>query len=917
MMISVIKHFKLIGLCALSLAQIALAEQTQVLGADSPNSTESATPKEKVRLNKITAVSSVNADLEKFQSGESLNRKMLDSNPSGNGDITSILRILPNVQYDNAQMRSTTPGEIDPANISISGGLFYQNNFQLDGFNMNNDLDPAGSNGSNPVDITALPGRSQGLSIDTSLLESIKVQDSNIGAAYGGFTGGVVEANTRRATKKFGAKISYQVTQGNAAPGAFSMTNYHIYAPNAQSYENFLNSTSAGSQPNFIKHILRSSFESKINDRSGVIASFTTTQSFIPLNAYTGTQIDSTLDSSRKTQKRQSYNFFLKGYYDFGESLRVEASYAYVPSYNQYFIVNTKDSDFNLQSGGHQAGLKTMWENRLGLLSVNANFNFLENSRSGSAQHMKGWRYSADKNWNPNGSNGEGGYGNVDTRQINFTLKAIQDFEPLTLFSFWENKFNAGAEVGYVNAYYRRYEDTIFSGSAFTRPMAQGEICTDTEWCSNAPVYTNGLPASWADNNGQYIYRGTLYKAGKINVDNATAALFVEDSMKFSMGRAGDINMRLGLRLDYDTYMGKAPIAPRFSLNYIAPWSEWESGRNFATQLSFGANRYYGRNLFTYALMDGRSALEYELSRFDPTTPLETDAVQYKNDTNFSKLRVPYSDELMAGVVQRIYMFNLGAKYIHRFGRDEIRRGCFDPNGNLSALNCRSNSPGLTSDLRFAYINEGRSDSDIITLSLQQNEALEFWRVKNYVLFAFDWTNVKRNYADYADNLTSAQLANQWISYDGQLIRYADRPADNYVRPYTFRLTTTHNIDFGKVRLLWNNFFRYRSSYVVMASTSEANRDQFDTNGDGVLEPVDTFKPFNVRGAFTWDMRFGFDINIAGQNTLFVNLDIFNVLDNRNMAVYNLTSTIGSANFSAVPVYEVGRQFWVEVGYKY
>ena len=63
---------------------------------------------------------------ERYQSsaGE-ISRKMLESSPSGNGDIGSILRILPNVQYDITQLRSTTPGEIDPANISILGGLFF------------------------------------------------------------------------------------------------------------------------------------------------------------------------------------------------------------------------------------------------------------------------------------------------------------------------------------------------------------------------------------------------------------------------------------------------------------------------------------------------------------------------------------------------------------------------------------------------------------------------------------------------------------------------------------------------------------------------------------------------------------------------------------------------------------------------
>lgn len=265
-MISVIKHFKLMGLCTLSLMSIALAEQTQVLGggADSSNSTESASSKEKVRLNKATVVSSANADIETYQSGESLNRGVLDGNPSGNGDITSILRILPNVQYDNAQNRSTTPGEIDPANISISGGLFYQNNFQLDGFNMNNDLDPIGGGtvGSGGASQGLRGGRSQGFNIDTSLLESITVQDSNISAAYGGFTGGVVEANIRKARRDgFHANISYQYTSDK-------LTQYFIHE-NAES--RFATSSDENYQPHFTKHLVKASAEGHVTKNLGLI----------------------------------------------------------------------------------------------------------------------------------------------------------------------------------------------------------------------------------------------------------------------------------------------------------------------------------------------------------------------------------------------------------------------------------------------------------------------------------------------------------------------------------------------------------------------------------------------------------------------------------------------------------------------
>ncbi|MGX2973303.1 TonB-dependent receptor, partial [Helicobacter sp. T3_23-1059] len=470
-------------------------------------------------------------------------------------------------------------------------------------FNMNNDLNPAAGSydNYNPVATTALPGRSQGLNIDTSLLESITVQDSNVSAAYGGFTGGVVEANTKKATKKYGGNISYQISQGNANLRAFSLTNYHLYAPTEANYENFLNSSSAGNQPEFIKHSIRASVESRFHKKAGIIASFTTTQSFIPLNSGSSTYLAATLDEKRKTQKRQNYNFFIKGHYDVSETLRLEASYAYAPSFSNYFIRNTKNSSFDMLTGGHQAGLKASWDNNLGFFLAQSNFHYMDNSRVNSASNSIGWRASVDKNWTNNlesGTVSEGGYGNVDTKQINFNLKATQDFKPLH-FGVAQSKFNAGAEIGYVNAYYERMEDMLFGGTRTDRisPLKANEVCRDDDIaCSNGKVYYS--IGDWANNNGQYTHALSFYKAGNITLDNVNASAFVENDMKLDFNsyfiRLGEINLRLGARVDYDTYMAKTTLSPRFSLNYILPYSS----QKFSTQLTFGANRYYGRNLF-------------------------------------------------------------------------------------------------------------------------------------------------------------------------------------------------------------------------------------------------------------------------------------------------------------------------------
>ncbi len=182
-----------------------------------------------------------------------LDRQMLASMPAGNGDLTSALKIHPNVQFDNAQLSSKTPGEIGPANISINGAHFYQNAFVVDGIGFNNDIDPAHDN---TALLDSAPGRSQGLALDIDLLDNIQVYDSNVPASFGGFTGGVVEANTRAPSRAFSGKISLQTSRD-------SWTRYHI---DKRDRENFENSGNANMQPKFTKWTRRANLEGHVTD---------------------------------------------------------------------------------------------------------------------------------------------------------------------------------------------------------------------------------------------------------------------------------------------------------------------------------------------------------------------------------------------------------------------------------------------------------------------------------------------------------------------------------------------------------------------------------------------------------------------------------------------------------------------------
>lgn len=878
-----------------ALAIVVLTTNTLALVADTP--TLGSEDEEAVTLSKVVAQYKKQSPKTKYQStAGTISKDTLDSNPSGNGDITSILRILPNVQYDNAQTRSTTPGEIDPANISISGGLYYQNNFLLDGFNMNNDLDPIGQSTHNLNSIKG--GRSQGLAVDTSLLGSIVVQDSNISAAYGGFSGGVVEANTRKArSDSWHANISYQITQGNANPNSISMTKYHIYDTQAQ---DLVSSSDESYQPQFVKHLVRASADGYATKNIGILASYSTTRSYIPLNAYTTNFSAAGIESNTKReQKREIDNYYIKAHYNPTDTFNLEASLAYIPQYNTYFMNNARNSYYDIQSGGWQAGLKAMLDTKIGLWTNTLGYSRLDNSRRSDANVFASWYYSNDKNWSTtNADTGraiEGGYGDLYQVQNTLNYKSDMQFSVLSLWRM-HHIFRTGLELNYQDISRDRQEATYVFGNPVQLIGSCGVDSLGLDSCSSV----GGMGGSRLDWTGQYFNSVTRHNAGAFGLQNFAYGIYIEDDIQFNLGFMGIISVRPGLRLDGDNYMKKHTLAPRFSLNYALP-----TPKQYQTTLTFGANRYYGRNLFSYRLYDNTLKQTTILTRADANSPWveSTNGNFTSGITKFDELNVPYSDELVVGISQNLFMFNIALKYINRDGKDEImrrQRNANDP--DLPPLD------GYATTYNY-YTNDGRSLSDIITISIQNSSPIETFGIKHQYLFAFDWTNIKRTY-----NLFSADEAyyeNEEILYNGQVIAYRDRPVENYTRPFTLRLTTTHSFNLWRTKWLWNNFFRYRAGYERMVLLTR-NSPNYDPSFSG-----SQYGRIYLNGAFTWDMRLGFEINAFKGNTLYVNLDIYNVLNAKNMTTLSGTGLTGIASSAAVPVYEVGRQFWVQTGYKF
>lgn len=782
-----------------------------------------------------------------------IDRAAIDALPTGNGDVTSLLKVHPNVQFSNEQLASGTQGEIAPADISINGAKFYDNRYQMDGMAFNNDLDPANDNAN---DNASPPSAIQGFAIDTSLLCKVTVRDSNVGAEYGGFTGGVVAADTCAPTRDFGGQFSVETTRS-------SWMHYKIDPRQQAAYEN---STSQDLEPEFEKWTYRLALEGKPAESVGLIGSVVRKTSEIPLTAYTN-GMQSGADASRKTEKRASDNFFVRGFWTPTTEVAADLSLLYAPTHDRHFIANARNSYFEIDQGGyglnagltHTVGSGLVLEHRLVA-------NRMESSRDADASVWKLWRYSADKNWgSPTGNSGEGGYGDIDQRQdsANYTLKA--QAKPLTLGGIGHN-LRGGIELGDQRSFYERttrYEQYTGSTNTTTCTLANGSL--DTETCSLATPYN-------AASGGQYLKNRIIYFAGKFEVSNQTRALYLEDEMQIER-----LQLRLGARYEDDNLAPEGTWSPR-----VAALIDTFADGN--TLIELGANRYYGRNFMRYRTYAERLSLQTgSQSRTVSGGVLGTWADPVRSNTSamyhLGDLKVPYSDEAMAGISQKAFNTLWTLKYVKRASRDEV------------VLLLRSSG-------NYWWDNVGHTNAETWTLSAQTLEPLVMGGTRTTLGAALDRTSVDTSFADYADTLSnlSGDL-DRYIRYDGKFMRYLDRPADNYNRPWTLRLLASTEVPAWKLNI--DHLLRLRQSYERMASTGEEV-----PYGDGT---ADVYEKTKFGTAITWDLRLGWRLPTARGQEAFLSFTIENLLDRAN--VIDETS-------SAI-VYEKGRQFWLQLGYKF
>lgn len=782
--------------------------------------------------------------------------------PAPNNDVLSVLRQSPSLRYANTRDSALTQGELAPPEISIHGAKPYQNLFLLDGLSLNNDIDPVSRVATSVADV---PGTPLGMPIDKELICELQLLDSNISAEHGNFQGGVVKAELCEARAALAGRVTLKLARS-------AWQTLYVDPAEAAALEQ---STNEDRQARWDKQFWTVQLEGRPTAELGIVAQGSYAQSKIPLRGYAASMTPGDETLAAKEQRRTQRDGMVKLTWRPDAQTSAWLSVREQPLADRYFIVNGRNSNFEVQGGGR--AVSTGAQHVLGDWTLRHDLSISEvrQSRRSDADVFRVWSWSAtDKNWG-DGTRGtssistEGSWGDIDSRQRDaaYKLKLTRSAHIEALGG--QHRLSAGLDLSQREAFYARPEALVaYIGTTAYRVATS--TCTsplgvvDTESCSLAP--SARFPTS-----GQFWRYRDVYRAGSFDVQAGQYALWLQDAMRW-----GALNVRAGLRADRDELARTAVLAPRLS-------ATWAFGPRRATELDAGLNRYYGRSLFGMVVREKQATLQTQEQRRASDWAWVSSG-QSLPANRLKELDVPYDDELRLGVRHRFLGgLTVAGSWVHREARDQITR-----------VRERDTSGNYANNQAYSYQNNGRGSADTLALEVSP------WRPFKALAGTHGWqvsvgqSKRRSNHNTYDDTLTDAQ-ADEPILYRGQVIRYGDRPVENFNAPWAAHAQLQSEFPAADIALVQT--LRWQGGYQRVVDTGRTE------TRDGVALAVHELTSFPA--TLSWDVSLRWEPHL-GRHRPFVQLSVRNLSNRRNVIAISATGVVS---------YESGRAATLQVGY--
>lgn len=644
---------------------------------------------------------------------------------NGAGDANSFLRNLPKVQYQNqgysnGGLSSQKIIDSKPAEISISGGRTYENNFIVNGVSVNNILGSAergtalNDRATNPQPNTLYGASSQSVYVPSEFVGSATVIDSNASAEYSGFMGGVVLYDLAAPpTDRYRASVSVGRETSDTANYMLVGPNTFNQAPPTFTKNNLAVSVGAPitSDFAFIAQASRKEAEAtkpKSPQRGPGVLDDNSDNIFLRFAATAKTEIGKfTLDTNHTKyfnhwEQYQGLNVYLdtntnnsstKLEYDTKlPGLRVDAVGLGGVKFKATTYYNTQETQNN--SDGNKL---FYWSKQRFYDEGAAMYGKTPGAEYFNATENTSWCPGVDPNlwpdkpatWEMDVACNTGGFGNYMQSQDDAGLKASLSGDILL------GTFKIGGEAKRYEVERGRAADFISSTSStvlYTDPFGQRRT-SDSIYSyflgDPAVNFTEFTCGSYEFcNKEQFVQSQQLFRkyAANLTLDAFDTYAQIDQTWKW-------INVRAGVAHDYDSFMQRNNIAPRFA-GTVKPFD--------GLSITAGYNRYFSAESLYYAI---RSKIPNQINipwTYDPNTgvvyqsgsPTGTQG-EYRTDG----LRTPYRDEYtVAGVIKDPFLNGtLRLGYMERYGRDQfattntcagmtnsqaVQRGCYTANNN-------------------------------------------------------------------------------------------------------------------------------------------------------------------------------------------------------------------------------------------
>ncbi len=547
----------------------------------------------------------------------------------GGMDTTELLNVLPFVQLDVERYEGSAENEqhIRPSDFSISGGQYYDNNIMIDGVSVNSMMDV--TEDADRENYNEVNGQTaQTFYVDPSLLEAVEVNDSNVSASKGQFSGGTVNYQVRDPKDEFHARVS----------AGLQMDEMVYYIGQDQSGDYY---------PDFMTYKTSASFDLPLTEKLKVLVAYTRAES----ESYY--MMDEAYGGNKYTNGDVSENYSIKTVYDITEDFQSQFFISSSPYESEY----TANDDVNSRRISQSSGLLTY----LNLNGYNRGYDWngkLSFNEFDASRDWDGDRYKWDANSAYGSSLGcdnsycfEGGFGDINQKQRDYTLdlSASTDTGGGTI-SF-------GSKSTYTRAYKERPETNAYYYD-YSYDENNGYVCDDSDnACTSDLAFTKKI----------------TYDSYEADVGVYQQAFWTEYEREF-----GPVALRAGLRYEYDNYMKNHNLAPRIT-------GTWEFVPDYFFTL--GANRYYAKNTVAYAMKSATPATSTYTRSVNSDGSLSdwqhsANGVSY--DYSDSNLNTPYSDELTAALtIPTVLDGNFRIKGILRYHRDRlVSTQEYDTNGD-------------------------------------------------------------------------------------------------------------------------------------------------------------------------------------------------------------------------------------------